>query len=185
MTRIPPDNIIGIDVGGVIIDKDKNDDSDTSLFGPNYLQAKPVECAFAALRSLNKITFKDRVWIVSKCGANIEQRTREWMEHNQFHETTGIPKERLRFCRDRSGKAPIAREIGLTHFVDDKLEVLNYMKGAVAHRMLFRPHGSEIDKNRTFWSNGVMLWSDWPSLMAWLEAEDAKLPERKAGAENV
>jgi len=32
-------NKIGIDIGGVIIDRARNDNSDTSLFGANYLNA--------------------------------------------------------------------------------------------------------------------------------------------------
>lgn len=158
----------------MIIDREKNDDSDTSLFGPNYLKAKAVDCAFAALKTLNRDSFKDRVWIVSKCGENIEKRTREWLEHNSFHDMTGIPKERLRFCRERSAKAPIAKELGLTHFVDDKLEVLNYMKEAVAHRILFRPAGSEIERNKGYASNGVTIWTDWMALANALEETEAK-----------
>lgn len=139
---------IGVDVGGVIIDKDKNDNSDTSLFGPNYLNAKDVDWAIDSIGLLNRkhSQFKDQVWIVSKCGENIEKRTREWMEHCRFHEVTGIPKERLYFCRHRADKAPIAQKLGLTHFIDDKLEVLGYMKDVVPNRILFNPSISEMKR---------------------------------------
>lgn len=160
---------IGIDVGGVIIDKDRNDNSDTSLFGENYLNALAVPGAQKAIMELNTGTFKDRVCIVSKCGPNIQQRTMEWLRHTGFLEKTGIPEKRVLFCRDRNEKAPIAKSLGLTHFVDDKLEVLHYMFGIVPHRMLFRPSLSEMKRSWGSSANGVQVWMDWPSLAEWLE----------------
>lgn len=159
--------ILGVDVGGVIIDKDRNDNSDTSLFGPNYLHAKDVESAFGCLGILNRDAFKDRVWIVSKCGENIERKTREWMEHSKFHDVTGIPKERLVFVRERAEKAPAAARLGLTHFVDDKLEVLHHMKDVVACRILFRPAFREA---RDWWGSigGVHVFDAWDELADWL-----------------
>lgn len=160
---------IGIDVGGVIIDKERNDNSDTSLFGENYLNALAVPGAMDAIAKLNAGVFKDSVWIVSKCGPHIEQRTREWLGHHELLKRTGVPTERLRFCRDRNEKAPIAKELGLTAFVDDKLEVLHYMYQHVPYRMLFRPSLSEMKRNWGSSANGVQVWMDWPSLVEWLE----------------
>jgi hypothetical protein len=165
---------IGIDVGGVIIDKDRNDDSDTSLFGKNYLNALAVPGALEAVARLNAGIFKDRVWIVSKCGEHIERRTREWLHHSEFLLRTGIPEERLRFCRDRNQKAPIAEELGLTAFVDDKLEVLGYMYKKVPNRFLFRPALREMAKSWGSSANGVQVWMDWPSLADWLDPAGRK-----------
>jgi len=164
--------ILGVDVGGVIIDKDRNDNSDTSLFGDNYLRAKAVDFALAALRDLEGGAFSRRLWIVSKCGDRIERRTREWMNHNGFHDMTGIPKERLRFCRERSEKAAIARDLGLTHFVDDKLEVLHHLGGIVPNRVLFRPYLSEVKRWRDSLDE-VYIADDWQSLAIWLEGTAA------------
>jgi hypothetical protein len=46
---------------------------------------------------------------------------------------------RVRFCRERPDKAVIAAELGLTHFVDDRVDVLEHMVGVVTHRYLFGP----------------------------------------------
>lgn len=160
---------IGIDVGGVIIDREKNDNSDTSLFGDNYLNALPVPGVFEAIKSLAEGPFRDTVWIVSKCGENIERRTREWLRHKDFQSV--VPEEKWRFCRERSEKAPIAKDLGLTHFVDDKLEVLHHMHKIVEHRLLFRPFFGQM---KPWWgesANGIRIWLNWKDLAASLAGD--------------
>lgn len=160
---------IGIDIGGVIIDRNRNDESDTSLFGENYLNAYAVKDAFQAIQRLNcGGIFKDQVYVVSKCGHNIERKSREWLAHNKFHEFTGVPAERVRFCRRRSEKAPIAQELGLTHFVDDKLEVLGYMRDVVPNRILFNPDLSEVKAMSQTAGPAVLAFS-WMDVLVWLE----------------
>ena len=132
---------LGVDIGGVII-QPTDDDDDTSFFGDNYLRTPPIPGAFDGLAELGKV-FDDRIHIVSKCGERTRRRTVEWLLHHDFHRRTDIPPERIHFCLTRPEKAPIAAELGLTHFVDDKLEVLSYLQ-TVAHRVLFRPEEREI-----------------------------------------
>ncbi len=160
---------IGVDIGGVIIDRNRNDESDTSLFGDNYLNAYAVKDAFDAIKKLNTATiFKDQVYVVSKCGHNIERKSREWLTHNRFHEITGVPVDRLRFCRRRADKAPIAQELGLTHFVDDKLEVLGYMRDVVPHRILFNPNLEEV-KAMSQTAGAAVLAFSWVDVLVWIE----------------
>src|SRR4051812_32492033 len=101
--------ILGVDVGGVIIDR-VADGTDTSFFGANYLSTPAVEGAFEAIREL--VTRFERAYVVSKCGANTERKTREWLAHHRFHEVTGIGPDDLRFCRQRKDKAPICAALG-------------------------------------------------------------------------
>ena len=74
--------VLGVDIGGVIIDK-ANDNTDTSLFGNNYLNTTAVKDAFMSLKELN-IRFGGEVCIVSKCGSNTERKTKEWLQHHDF-----------------------------------------------------------------------------------------------------
>jgi len=136
---------LGIDVGGVIIDRKRNDKGDTSLMGPKYKEAYAVEGALDAIRDLNAGRFKDLVYIVSKCGQNVQRKTREWMAYNRFHEITGVPLERVFFCFTRAEKAPICERLGLTHFVDDRLEVLSYLK-SVPNQYLFGGDPKEVER---------------------------------------
>ena len=100
--------ILGVDVGGVIIDR-VNDALDTSFFGDNYLQTPAVAGAFDALRSLNTGRFAGRVFLVSKCGPRVQAKTLAWLEHHGFHGQTAIPRDHVCFCRKRREKADICQ----------------------------------------------------------------------------
>ena len=123
---------LGVDIGGVIIERTTEGD-DTSFWGDNYLATPAVPSAFDALRQLRDGRFGADLYIVSKSGAFTEWRAREWLEHHRFYDRTGIPRANLRFCRRREDKGGIARQLELTHFVDDHLEVLRSL-GDVPHR---------------------------------------------------
>jgi hypothetical protein len=127
---------LGVDIGRVII---HGDGPDTSFIGgteDQAMRAPPMEGAFAALARLCQL-FAGRVWLVSKCGKRIEERSRRWLGRHDFFGATGIPPGNLVFCRERSMKAPICRDLGIGWFVDDRVDVLVPMTGIVRHRFLF------------------------------------------------
>ena len=136
---------LGVDIGGVLIAR-VDHRSDTSFFGDNYLDTPAVPGAVAALRRLAEGRFGENVFLVSKGGARTERRTREWLCQNLIYARTGLSPERLHFCRKRHEKAPICEALGITHFVDDRLEVLGYLE-SVPHRYLFDPDPSEVAAN--------------------------------------
>ena len=136
---------LGVDIGGVLIDR-INDNTDTSFFGDNYLKTTTVPNAFESVKRLAAARFGDEVHLVSKCGPNIERKSREWLAHHDFHAETGVPPERMHFCRRRQDKAPICKSLGLTHFIDDRLEVLSYLK-SVPHLFLFMPRPAEVKRH--------------------------------------
>ncbi|MBQ0992627.1 hypothetical protein KBX08_21365 [Micromonospora sp. H61] len=154
---------LGVDIGGVIIEP-ADDDADTSFFGAHYLRTPAVGGAFDALAALGPAF--DEVHLVSKCGEATERRTREWLAHHDFPARTGVPVERVHFCRTRPDKAPIARRLDLTHFVDDKLEVLGYL-ASVPHRFLFRPRKAEVAAHAALLPHvrRVESWSELTSLL--------------------
>ncbi|KOX10556.1 hypothetical protein ADK66_09125 [Micromonospora sp. NRRL B-16802] len=157
---------LGVDIGGVLIEP-ADEDADTSFFGANYLRTPAVDGAFDALAALGPAF--DEVHLVSKCGATTEQRTRDWLAHHGFPARTGIPVDRVHFCRTRPAKAPIAQRLGLTHFVDDRLEVLGYLE-SVPHRYLFRPRPAEVDAHAALLPLVHQVRS-WPELTALLRAD--------------
>lgn len=81
--------------------------------------------------------FEGRVWLVSKAGPRIEALTRRWLAHHRFFERVGLPPNAVRFCRRRPEKRVHAVELGLTHFIDDRRDVLAALVGAVPHLYLF------------------------------------------------
>lgn len=127
---------IGIDIGRVLI---AGDGPDTSFLGHDEeraMRAPAIPHAFATVARLVQL-FSGRAWLVSKCGAKIEQRSRRWLELHGFYEATGLDRSKLRFCRTRPEKALIARELGLTCFVDDRRDVILSMQGIVPVRIHF------------------------------------------------
>lgn len=134
--------ILGVDIGGVIIDR-VNDGTDTSFFSQNYLRTTPVPKVFEALHKLVASRFGDRVHLVSKCGQRVEDKTLHWLKHHNFYELTQVKPDHVHFCRERHEKAGICKSLGITHFVDDRLEVLSYL-GAVRVRYLFKPSLDEV-----------------------------------------
>lgn len=137
---------LGVDIGGVVIDR-ANDRTDTSFFSTRYLETTATAGVFEALACLAAERFGTNIHFVSKCGPETERKTREWLAHHRMFERTGIPAANLHFCRRRAEKAPIAATLGLTHFIDDRLEVLGYLE-TVPTRILFAPVEAEVAKHR-------------------------------------
>ncbi len=133
---------LGVDIGGVIIDRSA-DGTDTSFHGGNYLRTPAVHGAFSGLHRLVDERFGTEVYLVSKCGLSTERRTLEWLEDRRFYRRTGVLPGHARFCRGRREKADVCAALGITHFVDDRLEVLGYLEG-VPNRFLFRPTEAEV-----------------------------------------
>src|SRR3990167_1359211 len=154
--------VLGVDFGGVITDRKKNDGTDIAFKGENYLQTTPVINSFESLRELNK-QFEGRVYVVSKCGLHTELKTRKWMSHNGFYDLTGISPTNIHYCRERNEKVPICRWIGATHFIDDKLEVLSYLD-FVPNKFLFSPDDWEIEKYNSHLNLATRVES-WKELM--------------------
>ncbi len=137
-------SVLGVDIGGVIIDR-VNDNTDTSFFGDNYLRTTPVPGVFDALRKLVDQRFGDQVYLVSKCGQKVQNKTLQWLEHHHFYDITQIKRGHVHFCRERHQKSEICQRLRITHFIDDRLEVLSYLT-TVANRYLFRPDIKEVGR---------------------------------------
>ena len=148
---------LGIDIGRVIIGGGEPGGGDTSFFDGSVdeaMRTPAVEGAFDAIARLTE-RFDGRVWLVSKCGPRTEERTRQWLDHHDFHGRTAVPADHVRFCRERAQKAGHCEELGVTHFVDDKAEVLGYLRGLVPHLFLFGPQ----DAPPPAWTVAVETWS--------------------------
>jgi hypothetical protein len=133
---------LGIDIGRVLIAPDApNGGGDTSFIGGSLeaaLETPPYEGMFDAVPELVRI-FRGQVWLVSKAGPRVQEKTRCWLRHHSFFERTGIASDNLRFCLERPQKALHCRELAITHFVDDRPDVLGHLEGVVPNRFLFGP----------------------------------------------
>jgi len=116
----------GTDLGGVLNKHNNDIAGDVSRW---HLQVESeAPGAIGALTEIASRIGPKNVYIVSKVGGAMQNLSEIWL-----HETmdicgrTGIPKANIHFCRDiegPNGKGPIASDLRLTHFVDDKDEAL-------------------------------------------------------------
>jgi len=126
--------VLGIDVGGVLVKRASQRD-DTSFFGVRPMETPMVAGALEAVRLLAPL-FGFRVHLVSKAGPRIAALTKEWLALHGFFEDTGLDAGSMWFVRKREDKAPICARLGVTHFVDDRVDVLEYLT-SVSFRFLF------------------------------------------------
>ena len=148
---------LGIDIGRVLITPGDGR-RDTAFFDGSLeraLETPPYPNMFEVVPQLVG-RFGGRAWLVSKAGARIEERTRRWLDHHRFFERTGIIPDNVRFCRDRPAKVPICRELRLTHYIDDRLDILESLRGVVPHLYLF---GSEC-REGTNWLTRLRGWPE-------------------------
>jgi hypothetical protein len=152
---------LGIDVGRVLISPGDESAPDTSFIGGSLedaLRTPPYDGMFERLPGIVQ-RFSGRVWIVSKCRKRVQDRTLAWFAHHRFFERTGIDPANVRFCIERPQKAGICAQLGITHFVDDRMDVLEPMRGIVAERFLFGPQRHTVPAD-----TGVRALANWPEV---------------------
>ena len=159
---------LGVDIGGVIIDRVREDDPNRRH---SYAAFAAVDGAFDAITQLVTRRFRDRVWLVSRCDESAEPVLVEWLERHRFFGSTGVARDRVRFCRARDEKATICRQLGVTHFIDDRLEVLSHLVGVVPNLYLLLSRAADVDRFHEFLPR-VRLMRRWQDIV------DALLPPR-------
>ena len=131
---------LGIDIGRVLMcpthDDGRPDTSFLSASDEAALETPAAPGMFEVVPALVRL-FDGRTWLVSKAGARIEKLTRRWLEHHRFFERTGLDPSHVRFCRRRDEKRGHADDLRLTHFIDDRLDVLEHLRGGVPRLALF------------------------------------------------
>lgn len=159
MSARPCEPRLGIDIGRVLIAPSDGSSDDTSFIGGTFADAlatPPYPGMFEYLPVIVQ-RFKGAVWLVSKAGPRVQERTLQWLAHHRFHELTGIGMAHVRFCRERHQKADHCIDLGLTHFIDDRKDVLQHLEGLVEHRFLFGPQtGATPEKGLT----RVATWAE-------------------------
>lgn len=133
---------LGVDFGRVIHGGlPAPGDDDTVFLDGSFeeaLASPATEGVYEVLPGLIE-AFGGRAWIISKCGERIQRRTLAWLDHHDFYARTGLPRGNVRFCRKRAEKAGHCRELGITHMIDDRLDVHRAIREIVPYRYLFGP----------------------------------------------
>ncbi len=150
---------LGVDFGRVIqgATLPSGDEDTVFLAGgiEDAMRTPPSPNAFEVLARL-VARFEGRAWVISKCGPRVEQRTRQWLDRHDFYERTGVPRDNLRFCRARADKAVHCAELGITHMIDDRLDVHRALRGLVPYLYLFGLQTEPVPE----WVEHVPSWPE-------------------------
>ena len=126
-----------MDIGGVIrtrFDKTKSIEE--------YLAATPLKQASEVIGNIINLCGADNTFIISKCPLYAENVIMKWLDSQNFFTDIGFISSNVYFCRERTDKAQIAKQLSLTHFIDDRVEVLDAMQDTVSNRILFTGGGN-------------------------------------------
>lgn len=150
---------IGIDIGRVIIGPSVGGVADTRFLGHRLEDALHTPAAPGSFETIARLVAKNpgQVWLISKCGPSVQQKTRAWLQHHRFWQRTGVPPSHLRFCLKRPEKADHARELRLDVMIDDRRDVLQVMRGLVPRLLLF----GEQESPPPAWTEHA---ADWPAV---------------------
>ncbi len=118
--------VLGVDIGNVIINNRLNDPEMNEVTEAVYAAFPPSEGAFDALKTLND-HFHGQVYLLSKCTEWAQEQILLWLKAHNFYAKTGIKESNVYFVRKRPEKDGVARKLGITHFIDDRLEVLGHL----------------------------------------------------------
>lgn len=155
---------LGIDIGNVIINHRLIDKNDKTLLEKHYSTIPAVDGVFDAIKKLNKEKFHGDIFLISKCTPWAQEKILAWLKDNDFYGKTGVEQGNVYFCRERHEKEKICRELGVTHFVDDRLEVLSHMVEKIPNLYLFQPCQSEVSEHVKYLPN-VHMVENWGQLL--------------------
>ncbi len=119
--------ILGIDIGGVIR-------------GPKSVE---VVGAIENIARIHTCAGFDHIYLLSQTLLGSRWFINRWLSQRDFWARTGIKKVDALYCNYWWEKTEMAREISLTHIIDDRSYVLSSMPDSVTHCFLFGSESQE------------------------------------------
>ena len=100
---------VGIDFGGTIGFEDKEE---------------PIPQSFPMMRHLVHKYGASNVFVVSKAGPAMVEKTKLWFQKTEFFERTGLAVDNVIFVRECEEKAGIVQSLNISIFFDDSYKVV-------------------------------------------------------------
>lgn len=152
---------LGVDFGGVVHGVTYRPNQPDTFLEGSFEEAMATPAMAGAMEALARLVevFQGRVWLVSKCGPRVQALTENWLERHHFRALTGIGPDHWVFCRRREDKVLRCAELQITHFIDDRADILESMGGVVSQRFMFASRGGEAPQ-------GAWRADDWHELEA-------------------
>jgi hypothetical protein len=154
---------VGIDFGGVIATSSADYSHGRTGIAHSSTPLIARDGVYEALHDV-VAAYAGKVWIVSKAGPGMQAKTLHWFETEGFFARTGLSANQVRFCPRREDKAQICRDLGVTHFVDDRIHIMQILRDVVPHLYLFGEPGGE--KQCPPWATFVQDWRRVAALLA-------------------
>ncbi len=138
--------VLGIDFGRTICDIGSGRvTTGRAEVDPHFFDLPFVCGAVEAVRGFVPFFGPQSIHIVSKCAPESEGAIKEWLNRNEFWILTDMLEGNIHFCRERHQKDGICRELGITHFIDDRRQVL-YPMDNVRIRIALNPRDDDPDE---------------------------------------
>lgn len=151
---------IGIDIMGVILPKA----IETGTV-EDFLACSALPNAIDSIKKLVKLYKPENIFIISKCPEFAEKVIARWFDEHDFFAETNFRRSNIYFCREQDDKAPIAEKLQLTYFIDDKTNVLDFMKNIVPNRIqLVVEFVAEVSNSE----DGIIYLNNWPSVLEYI-----------------
>ena len=133
---------IGLDLGNTIVDRSNNN--------------VPFEYAFETIKWFKDEVFDD-VFIVSRVNSEQRERSLKWLSDHCFYDLTGVPESNVYYCFDRRDKAVFVKGLGISVFIDDRIDVLTAMSDDVI-KILYSNDENSIKLANNY---GIYVCKNW------------------------
>lgn len=158
------DECLGVDLGNVIIDHMGFGTTPEFFRSGDYNLIPAVPGAINALQVLNHNRFQDRVFVIYNATDVADQKILHWLKSHDFFSRTGISPGKVRRTEHGRNKSSVCKLCHVTHFIDDRLEVLVHLLGSVDYLFLLRPQSQEVAQHEDFLSQ-VVSHESWDQLL--------------------
>lgn len=161
--------ILGVDIGGVILSRATQEHIERFRSSDRYLETPKIEGAVEGIRRLALGRFGPNIHLVSRINKGDEDKMMSWLRSIDFFMRASVIPYHVHFCEGRHEKQPICKSLGITHFIDDRSEILVSLKDTVEYLFLFNPDPEEV-KGREISNIHVRLFNRWDLMADYLLA---------------
>jgi len=154
---------IGIDINGVLANNKL-----PYFKTQNYSIFSVMENAINVVKNLVKKYGAENIYIISCVQSHqLSFITGIWMETHNFLHKTNISLDNVIICTRMKDKSRIAEKLNLTHFIDDRPEVLNYFSKETTI-LVYQPKKSQIKKYPDIASRAIIV-NSWNEIADYLK----------------
>ena len=159
-------NVLAIDLGNVIIDHKSFGTTPEYVLSGDYRAIPEVPDSISVISQLAHGPFHSRVHVMYNASTVANEKIQEWLRHHEFSSRTGISSEKIHRSEHGRDKSALCLCHNVTHFIDDRLEVLGMLVKTVNNLFLLNAHEEEVSAFRRHLPYVIKL-------STWLEIERA------------